>query len=92
MKFAVTGGARRPISGSRMVQESVWWTRIESPEAVERAAKKKRTESAGTDLDAVEFARARLGFQPDELQATVLRSTAASGDSELLRGSGASRR
>jgi hypothetical protein len=62
-----------------MVQESVWWTRIESPEAVERAAKKKRTESAGTDLDAVEFARARLGFQPDELQATVLRSTAARG-------------
>ncbi len=42
MKFAVTGGVRRANREARMVQESVWGTRIESPEAVSRAAKKKR--------------------------------------------------
>ena len=59
-----------------MVHTSVWWNRIESPEQRRRALLKA---AAGEENCVVEFARTRLGFEPDERQKTVLESAGSRG-------------
>ncbi len=62
-----------------MVQEGVWFTPKSTPEERRRLIQKKAHDQADVEACAVEFARQRLGFFPDEVQAAVLASKSGRG-------------